>query len=319
VLRSVPGSKIQTMINGSLFISTGIPPEAIRNTWLGVIDDRKASTTWTSVDLAESPIAGTQTSWLPDGTRFAYLTGDASQTMRVIRVKNVATGDDRELYRADRIRGCVAAHEQDVLFCTRVTGEELQIFSVSLESGRAEVRGTLDGRVVIQQMTTDDRKIVFYNGRMDNWIEWEIATGEQRAFPFYRSEDGRWSLRPMMNPMQIRPATGAADWRSLAPRRAATTVVRVTPDGNWLLYRDGDMANKNALYRVATDGGEPQRLGDFPTYLGYLGVLSVSPDGRRFIMHAPREQRRRGDYWVLENFLPAANGSAAPTAKKTGQ
>ena len=38
-----------------------------------------------------------------------------------------------------------------------------------------------------------------------------------------------------------------------------------TPDGNWLLYHDVDAAGKHSLFRVATAGGQPERLGDFPS------------------------------------------------------
>ena len=215
-LRSLPGSRVRSTINGSLFVATGDEPEAVRNTWLGTLNDATASTTWTSLNLVGSPMPSTLTPWSPDGTRFAYVTGDLSQTTRVIRVKNIATGDDRELYRTDRLAGCVAAHHEDVLFCTRVTvtGEQLEILSVSLESGRAETRGTLRRGLVIEHVTTDDRKVVFFDNMTSGRWEWEIATGEQRGVPFYRSEDGRWSLSGW-DSIQIRPATDSTDWRLL--------------------------------------------------------------------------------------------------------
>ena len=89
-LRSVPGSTIATMMNGSLFVKTGDEPETVRDTWLGVLDDGSTSVTWTPVNLAASPLPGdTSTLWLPDATRFAYVTGASPYTPRVIRVKNI--------------------------------------------------------------------------------------------------------------------------------------------------------------------------------------------------------------------------------------
>jgi hypothetical protein len=49
-----------------------------------------------------------------------------------------------------------------------------------------------------------------------------------------------------------------------------------------------------------------------------VSSLSISPDGRRFLVHAPRERRRTGDYWLLENILPAAPGIPA-AVNKTGK
>ena len=87
--------------------------------------------------------------------------------------------------------------------------------------------------------------------------------------------------------------------------------MQFSPDGNWVLH-----SNRDGLYRIATDGGEPQRLGDYPTPYILASSLSISPDGRRFIVHAVRERGRwTGDYWVLENFLPAAPGIPAAVNK----
>jgi hypothetical protein len=334
-LRSVPGSTMETMMNGSLFVKTGDEAEAVRDTWLGRLDDGATSVTWTPLNLVASPLPGdTRTLWLPDATRFAYVTGASPYTPRVIRVKNISTGDDREVYRADgMILGCVAAHREDVLFCTRVAGVageelELHIVSVSLESGRAQARGTLRGGLVIEHVTTDDRKIVFFDATTNSRVEWEIATGEQRAVPFYRSEDGRWSLSGW-DSVRIRSATDGGDWRLLVDREAwppmqqtfvprggiARHLIRFSPDGHWVLYHDRDAAGKQGLYRIAAEGGPPQRLGDYPTTLAGSSSLSVSPDGRGFLVTAPRQERRTGDYWILENFLPAGPGTSAAAAK----
>jgi hypothetical protein len=320
------------MMNGSLFVKTGDEPETVRDTWLGILEDGASSVTWTPLNLAASPLPGdTSTLWLPDATRFAYVTGASPYAPRVIRVKNISTGDDREVYRADgMITGCVAAHREDVLFCTRVTGEELEvhIVSVSLESGRAEARGTIRGGLFIEHVTTDDRKLVLFDGTTNSRVEWEIATGEQRAVPFYRSEDGRWSLSGW-DSVRIRSATDGGDWRFLFDRREspptqqtwvpwggiARNTIRFSPDGNWVVYHDRDAAGKQGLYRIAVDGGTPQRLGGYPTTLPGYSRLSVSPDGRRFLVTAPRQERRTGDYWILENFLPAGPATSAAEAK----
>jgi hypothetical protein len=335
-LRSVPGSTIETMMNGSLLVKTGDDAQAVRDTWLGTLDKSATSVTWTPLSLVASPLPGdTSTLWLPDATRFAYVTGASPYTPRVIRVKNISTGADREVYRADGIiLGCVAAHREDVLFCTRVAGgvagEELEVhlISVSLESGSAEPRGTLRGGLEIEHLTADDRKIVLFDSTTNSRVEWEIATGEQRAVPFYRSEDGRWSLSGW-DSVRIRSAAAGGDWRLLVDRQAwpptqqpwvprggiARNLIRFSPDGNWVVYPDRDAAGKQGMYRIATEGGEPQRLGDWPTTLVAPSRLTVSPDGRRFVVTAPRQERRTGDYWILENFLPAGSGTSAAATK----
>jgi hypothetical protein len=81
------------------------------------------------------------------------------------------------------------------------------------------------------------------------------------------------------------------------------------------VYHDRDAAGKNGLYRIAADGGEPQRLGDYPATALQTSSLSVSPDGRRFLVSAARQRRRTGGYWILENFLPAVPATSAGAAK----
>jgi hypothetical protein len=55
---------------------------------------------------------------------------------------------------------------------------------------------------------------------------------------------------------------------------------------------------------VATAGGEPERLGDFPTNTPD-GSLYISPDGRK-VMVAAGEYDTVYELWSLENFVPPA-------------
>jgi hypothetical protein len=175
-------------------------------------------------------------------------------------------------------------------------------------------------------MTLDDRKIIFYRGQTNTSIEWEIATGEQRPLPYYRSSDDRWDLIESTDPtarnaLRIRPAAGADDWRFLAARRVpppgyAAPPWRFSPDGNWVVFHDRDDVGKDGLYRIATAGGEPQRLGDYPTGRP-TSAISIYRDGRRFIVHAPKgPQALARDFWVLENFLPSAAATATAPANR---
>jgi hypothetical protein len=56
------------------------------------------------------------------------------------------------------------------------------------------------------------------------------------------------------------------------------------------------------LYRAATGGGGPERLGDFPTG-NSQGALRISPDGRRIIA-LTRGDNVAPETWLLENFEP---------------
>ena len=81
-----------------------------------------------------------------------------------------------------------------------------------------------------------------------------------------------------------------------------TIQLNATPDGNWILYHGVDSARKHGLFRVATAGGQPERMGNFPTN-SLEGALEISPDGHK-VMVAVDDYETGYELWSLENFVP---------------
>ena len=85
-----------------------------------------------------------------------------------------------------------------------------------------------------------------------------------------------------------------------------------TPDGRYIAFLKGVKgkaqipyeARKWQLWRVAADGGEPQRLG--LTVGRQMGGLRPHPDGRRL---ATTDFKVNLEVWVMENFLPPAKAA----------
>jgi len=77
----------------------------------------------------------------------------------------------------------------------------------------------------------------------------------------------------------------------------------VTPDGNWIYFHGADPYGKNGLFRVATGGGTPERLGDFPVQ-SISGTMKISPDARKVIASV-FDSSNGFETWSLENFVPA--------------
>jgi hypothetical protein len=291
-LRSLPAPMARTMPNGSLLLSLNeTPPATQRESWFGVLNDGDTAITWSPVSTIGTLLAPALFAWSADATKFAYVSSDIRQTMRTVRVKTLATGEDREVYRAERISGCAAAHRSDTLFCARAVDGDTEVVAVSLDSGGVEPQGRLRGTLSLDH---------------------------------YRSADRRWSLTGTRDEAGIRVRAGDGDWRWLVKRRVepglpnARLPIRFSPDGDWVVYHDHDGSGRDGLYRVATAGGEPQRLGDYPTPLP-TSALTIGRDGRRFIVHAPaRDPQPSRDYWVLDNFLPGGGNatSVAPQAKR---
>lgn len=330
-LRSVPGPVLfaRTSPNGALLIAP--QPLDIRAISLGVLNADERSITWSRLDLIGLrffvPVA-----WSADGSRFAYVSGVYGTTTWVVRIKDLARNDDRELFRSDReLLGCSWAHHQPRIFCAQSLDTKTNILSLP-ESGPGEVIGSLAGRKRMGHITSDDRKLILFEPA-GSWVEWEIATGLETTVPSRQSEDGRWSLSRVTTPgggpgplggMIIRPAAGTdSDWRPLVARKIPPPIgpgsgpipILFSSDGNWVIYHDRDADGKDGLYRVATARpAEPERLGDYPTS-SPGSALSVSRDGRKFVVNAPVDLPPFLEAWSLENFLPPVSTTASPAAK----
>jgi Tol biopolymer transport system component len=183
---------------------------------------------------------------------------------------------------------------------------------------------------------------------------WDIGTSTESETPFTavedfnisESPDGRWIYRARVSgnrkEYQIRSAGGSdADWRQLmyvnrpdeappsvkpliaaAPPSARPFIgavpIQYTPDSKWILYHDRDANGRDALFRVSMGGGEPQRLGDYPTS-NSNSLISISPDGRQILVQEVDHDRsgnqlnRVDDYeFALLDNLAARSAPAAP-------
>jgi len=321
-LRAVPGGQARTLLNGRLLVGSGSGRP--RMVSLGTLDGHDKSVQWTELGLIGNPVPYTNYSWSRDGQKFAYVSREPNGTTLVVRLRDLSTGDDRELYRGARLGSCLLGRVTPQIFCTQAGGpNSTEIISVAIETRLVERVGLLEGRVVLDHVRNDDKALMIVNGQKSTFSEWEVGTDRQRDLRDFQSEDGRWAFGVVTEPenrgfMKVRPAGGDTEWRLLAPRRAAPPTmgepipIRFSPDGNWIVYHDQDPDGADGLYRVATAGGAPERLGDYPTS-SLTSVLSVSPDGRKFLVNAPPPPARP-ELWVLENFLPAA-----PASAKAGQ
>jgi hypothetical protein len=182
------------------------------------------------------------------------------------------------------------------------------LLSISIDSGRVERLGSVPEILGLLIPVHDDRAIYIMQHPTHELIRWEIGTQQATTLdrspglifsPGNPSPDGRWIARQEMGTgnVEIRPMAGG-DWKPLG-KIDASDQITFTPDGNWLVYHGVDAAGKQALFRVATAGGQPERLGDFPS-ANRKGHLRISPDGRKIIADA----QNAPEVWLLENFEP---------------
>jgi WD40-like Beta Propeller Repeat len=305
----------RTIADGSL-VYESTPAAGGNGAWLGTLDRDGRTPDWKPLRLSGSLRSSFMPRWSPDSTQIVYSSPDEAigQNRWVIRLRNMASGEERELYRGGHAV-CIWAAQHDNIVCARgqlTPPFSIDIFSLSIDSGRLEPLASeawSNGGAFFS--SRDDRAIYMWRTLMEQpvpeLIRWDIGTRETTVVdripgPYNGGDslgpdpDEHWTSRREKGTLEIRPMSGG-DWKPLIS--LGTTQASFTPDGNWLLYHDADAAGKQSLFRVSTAGGQPERIGDFPT-AGKTGSLRISPDGRQIITEAAIAP----EVWILENFEP---------------
>jgi Tol biopolymer transport system component len=303
----------RTAASGALIYETASQSGSLE-TWLGKLDSVGGSATWEKLSLTgnRNTIAEHYPTWSPDSNQIAYLSyiGPGASTV-ALRLRNMASGVERQLYKGDALRPCFwSAQRPNILCLQRDEKGGSQVLSISTDTGRTESLGAVPEGLLRDAspmlLSRDDVAIYFSSSKL-GLVRWEpgaptwttVAEGPDFTTP---SPDERWVIRSENGRIEIRPMAGG-DWRALAPdTREARDVL--TADGNWLVYTGLEATGKTGLFRVATSGGEPRRLGELPT-TNFLSHMWMSPDGQAVIA----EFQTSHEIWMLENFEPKQQAS----------
>jgi hypothetical protein len=311
--RMTPGGAIV------LQIATG----ATQQVMIGSFDAQDHFGPWKPLELVEG---GGIMSWSPDSRQIVYVARGPMSLLSVVRIRNVDGFEDRELYRSNEpVLMCIWARQHPNIYCSEPGRGKTVILSIALDSGRAEKVGELDGTRLLFFLSADDRFL--YTAKMEGPTshEWEIGTDHEKLSNVFRTPDGRWAYGMGSENGRRFITARRADIDGQAPKRLADlntqaspnfapVPVRITEDGQWLIFSNKDSDGKTALYRVATTGGEPQRLADFPSP-DLFNMVVVSPDGKRMIVGSSGPPRKI-EFWALENFLPGTSPTAATGAPR---
>ncbi len=125
-----------------------------------------------------------------------------------------------------------------------------------------------------------------------------------RNIAFAMSEPGTGSDSLVSHALYVMPATGSEP-RELVRFQEPGYLPRFerwdwTPDGRYLVYAKGNPQDqKSELWRIAVDGGKPQKL---DLVVEGLRSVRMHPDGQRIAFGVGKSSQ---ELWVMENFLPA--------------
>jgi Tol biopolymer transport system component len=280
--------------------------------------------------------------WSPDGQYLAFVGeahgpgGPGFEYRRPLRVRDLATGQERELGRLEQVRRPNWSPDGKSILINawdearQDDGYHGGLYLISVQSGDVshvldvpdgtgwwygfEAEWSADGKAIIYSQYNEDSN----EGRL---VWRELQSGGEREL--YRDScltarildlhpDGGHLLFGLADPPIGNPATiqgggrlmvmdlETGDTRELLALRDAGVVgsVQWAPDGETVLYGTREMNEETDLWRVDAAGGEPEKLWTFAEGQ-FGGRFAVSPDGGRIALTIYSQE---WDIRVVENL-----------------
>jgi Tol biopolymer transport system component len=272
--------------------------------------------------------------WSSDGRFLAYVRNPTPNDSVVV-IRATSTGEERDLQVGKMRIGLGlrwAPDGQAVVVPGFESGKGWNLMRVDVQSGQATsvMPLPLDGGMPRFDLSSDGRTIFYVkSGNAQNMSQAQLLARDLqsgRETEVIQKAGLNWVS---VSPDGQRLLIGAQEHGSLVWRIMPVTggdsrvVVRIdaeeanyrvgaswTPDGRHVIFIKGQRgrATRNVqVWRVAAEGGEPQRLG---LTVDELWWLRLHPDGRRVAIGT---WKTSAEVWVMENFLPKA--AAAPTER----
>ncbi len=265
--------------------------------------------------------------WSPDGRLLAAV--DALKPMRAVIIRSMDTGEERELRVGERtIAGARSGLRwtPDGKAVVVPESEYKNLIRIDVQTGQVTSLMPLPALVDCSFDFSRDGNVVFYvrqaappDVSVTRLVARDLRSGKETVviekrglFAGAVSPDGQrlliatWEVESSQV-LLVMPAAGGE----------ARELVRVggekevpfwgapwwTPDGRYIAFMKGVKGmtpNQWELWRVAAEGGEPQRIGLIPAR---FRDARLHPDGRRV---AIEDVKVDFELWVMENFLPPA-------------
>jgi len=271
--------------------------------------------------------------WSPDGRHLAYCVQELDES-QTIRIRNMATGQERELdpdlphfsslrWSPDGKFFLASNFKQNlpqaIYRINASTGERVTLVkSESAMFGVAQL--SRDGSSLFYVLNhPDSQKVSLITRDMESSLEEKLFSMEDANLNFALSPDGQQlaitSLVIKFSPMTLihriltMPAKGGEPKELLKNDELKQyPTIAWTPDGKFLLFTNSIPGGINAVWLIPASGGQARELcRPQPTMYGVLWrTLDVHPDGKRIAFDC---FEYRHEVWAMENFLPTASAS----------
>jgi Tol biopolymer transport system component len=253
----------------------------------------------------------------PDGQYLAYGSVRSLTPWKpgsdVITIRALATGKERELMPDLEYFDLFgwSPDGRSLLLGGREINGARGLYKVDVSAGDLTMLWLTDPKAgwIQQAEWSPDGKTIFY--RWENCLlARELATGQERelyrgpVLRFALSPDGQRLAIAQGQSLKLMPAAGG-EARDLLTAQRPEWIVTVawTPDGRQLLFGKSNISQQgqpSELWRLAAEGGEPQRL---ELTVEGLRELRAHPDGQRLAFSSFQMRR---EVWTMENFLKPA-------------
>ena len=264
--------------------------------------------------------------WSPDGRFLAYIL--AREPNRTVIVRSLDTGEEREFEVGERTIGMGASLHwlpdgKAVAVPAFEPGKGESLARVDVQTGQVTTLIALPSGSGFPQFDLDGNTVYYVKppaipgGNAGRVVARDLKSGQEvdiiakpGLFRCIVSPDSRRLLIGVNEKgtliLSVMPAAGGEAQELL--RIGGEKDVPFwgtpwwTPDGRYIAFLKGvkgKTPDEWQLWRVAAEGGEPQRMG--LTVGRQMGGLRPHPDGRRL---ATTDFKVNLEVWVMENFLP---------------
>jgi len=268
--------------------------------------------------------------WSPDGKYLAYCTRPRDSKRKIIHIRSVETGQERQLDANLRgfglLRWCPDGRS---IFVTRFFQRKPRdiVYRIDVLTGERTVllrTKRTQTTEILHAALSPDGKTLFYSDcdrptgpTMSRLMVRDLQTGREKQLvravygtaPYLGwalSPDGKqlaFVLQSKADRSLNTVSTTGGKPNELLCKKIADLRLRVawTPDGQNILFFLG-----NELWRIPTEGREARKLWEWKERRLSLDGIRVHPDGQNVALEVTEP---RNEVWVMENFLPAAKAA----------